>query len=76
MSLYEAIMNLEHQKLDLINWILNLKDNHALQEIQKIRKLKIKPKSKKRKFGCGKNIIISVADDFNAPLKDFIDYMK
>ncbi|MGB0929236.1 MAG: hypothetical protein ACPGVB_00575 [Chitinophagales bacterium] len=32
-------------------------------------------KSKKRKFGFGKGTFMDVADDFEAPLADFKDYM-
>ena len=32
-------------------------------------------KKSKRFFGCGKHIIIKIADDFNAPLSEFKEYM-
>jgi hypothetical protein len=34
-----------------------------------------KPKRKQRKFGSMKGLVKHIADDFNAPLKDFKDYM-
>ncbi len=33
------------------------------------------PKSKKRKFGCGKGIFTYISDDFDEPLEDFKEYM-
>ncbi|HEX8564327.1 MAG TPA: DUF2281 domain-containing protein [Pyrinomonadaceae bacterium] len=34
-----------------------------------------KPKRKDRKFGSMKGLVKYIADDFDAPLKDFKDYM-
>ncbi len=34
-----------------------------------------KPKRKPRKFGSMKGLVIHIADDFDAPLEDFKDYM-
>ncbi|HEX8265706.1 MAG TPA: DUF2281 domain-containing protein [Pyrinomonadaceae bacterium] len=34
-----------------------------------------KPKRKDRKFGSMKGLVKHIADDFDAPLKDFKDYM-
>jgi len=33
------------------------------------------PTSTRRKFGCGKDIVLFVADDFNEPMDDFKEYM-
>ncbi len=35
-----------------------------------------KPKINRRKFGCGKNLIGFISDDFNEPLEDFKEYME
>lgn len=34
-----------------------------------------KPKKKERKFGCMKDLVVYIADDFNTPLEDFKEYM-
>ena len=34
-----------------------------------------KPKRKERKFGSMKGLVKHIADDFDAPLEDFKDYM-
>ena len=34
-----------------------------------------KPKRKERKFGSMKGLVVNIADDFDAPLEDFKDYM-
>ena len=39
----------------------------------KIQPLKTAPK--KRRFGGAKDVLIYMADDFNAPLDEFSDYM-
>jgi hypothetical protein len=69
-------MNVEAQKLELIDWILNLKDSTALKKITKMKNSVSKPKTAARKFGCGKDIFTYVSDDFDDPLPDFKDYMK
>jgi hypothetical protein len=33
------------------------------------------PKRKPRKFGSMKGLVVHIADDFDAPLEDFKDYM-
>ncbi|MBN8568108.1 MAG: hypothetical protein J0M18_00640 [Ignavibacteria bacterium] len=68
-------MNLETSKIELIDWILSLKDSN---EIKKLLDLKNTESggSKKRKPGFGKNIFTFIADDFNEPLKEFSNYSK
>ena len=34
-----------------------------------------KPKERQEGFGSGKYVLINMADDFDAPLEDFKDYM-
>jgi hypothetical protein len=70
------MMSVEAQKLELIRWILNLKDNAAINKIVKMKNASITPKQTVRKFGCGKNIFTYVSEDFDDPLPEFKDYMK
>ena len=42
-----------------------------LIKVQETEKLKRKP----RKFGSMKGLVVHIADDFDAPLEDFKDYM-
>ncbi|WP_293150366.1 MULTISPECIES: hypothetical protein [unclassified Microcoleus] len=60
-------MSIQVLKLELIQWILLLKDLQLLNEIQKLKE-KSPEKSavlKPRQFGCGKGIFTHVADDFD-----------
>jgi hypothetical protein len=57
--------------------------HHSKQNIQEAIKYLLlnqlgsdKSAPKKRQFGQLKGLVISVADDFNAPLDDFKDYMS
>ncbi len=49
-------------------------DDLASLNLIKIRKNE-KPKRKKRTFGSMKGLVVQIADDFDAPLDDFKDYM-
>lgn len=69
-------MNTEAQKLELIEWLLKLNDPHALKKVMKLKNAHPYPKRGSRKFGSGKGIFTYIADDFDAPLPDFKDYMK
>jgi hypothetical protein len=69
-------MSVETQKLELIEWILKLKDASAFREIMKIKKATSGRKTAVRKFGGGKHIFTYVAEDFDEPLEDFKEYMK
>ncbi len=40
-----------------------------------VKLVPIKPSGQKRRLGGNKALIIHMADDFNAPLSDFEDYM-
>lgn len=51
-----------------------LLDDLADLSLIKVQKNK-KPKKKNRKFGSMKGLIIHIANDFDAPLEDFKDYM-
>lgn len=69
-------MNVETQKLEIIEWVIRLKDVSAIKELMKVKNVHPTKKRGTRKFGSGKNIFTYVADDFDAPLPDFKDYMK
>lgn len=69
-------MNVDTQKLEIIGWVLDLKDPEIINEIINVKKKKSKPLTAGRKFGCGKGIFTYVSDDFDEPLPDFKDYMK
>jgi hypothetical protein len=55
----------EHLKVQVINYIRFLKSPFVLT---------VKPAQKKPTFGFGK-YKVEIADDFDAPLEDFKDYM-
>lgn len=67
-------MNLKTQKLELIQWINNLDNKQIINELEAIKNNSIAQKSSSRFFGCGSNIIIKIADDFNAPIDHFNEY--
>lgn len=71
-------MNVEAQKLEIIEWVLKLKDASAIKEIIKLKHSKslYRKKSSARKFGGGKHIFTYIAEDFDEPLEDFKEYMK
>jgi hypothetical protein len=69
-------MNAEAQKLEIIGWLLTLKDPSIISKIIEVKKSESKPKIGDRKFGCGKGIFTYVSNDFDEPLPDFKDYMK
>ncbi|HIK34047.1 MAG TPA: hypothetical protein IGS17_19890 [Oscillatoriales cyanobacterium M59_W2019_021] len=70
-------MNIEAIKLDLIQWILSLTDRATFQEIQKLKERQSKRNIayKPRQFGCGKGIVMYVADDFDETPPGFEEYM-
>ncbi len=59
--------------------ILNPKAKKLLEELEGLRLIRVekvnKPKKKDRKFGSMKGLVVHIADDFDAPLEDFKDYM-
>jgi len=69
-------MSVEEKKLELIEWILKLKNASAIDEIIKMKQAHSNVHRGKRSFGSGKHIFIHVTDDFNAPLSEFREYMK
>ena len=59
--------------------ILEPKARKLLDDLASLNLIKVqeneKPKRKPRKFGSMKGLVIHFADDFDAPLEDFKDYM-
>lgn len=70
-------MNIESLKLELIQWILFLKDLQLLNDIQKMKQHSVENTVavQPRQFGCGKGIFTYVADDFDATHPGFEEYM-
>ncbi len=68
-------MNVEAQKLEIIDWVLKLKDDSTLKEVIKVKNTPFRKKQGTRKFGGGKNIFTYVAEDFDAPPADFIAHV-
>jgi hypothetical protein len=59
--------------------ILEPKAKKLLDDLASLNLIKLeeteKPKKKNRKFGSMKGLVKQIADDFDAPLEDFKDYM-
>ena len=70
-------MSLQVLKLELIQWILLLKDIQLLNEIQKLKEKSPEKTAvlKPRQFGCGQGIFTYVADDFDETPPGFEEYM-
>ncbi len=72
-----AFMNIEAEKLELIDWISNLKDHRLVQKILLLKKDAEKSDAlPRREFGGGKHFFTYIAEDFNKPLDDFKEYME
>ena len=76
-------MNIELQKLELIQLILTLRDNQALAEIKKflngsLLAAKIAPSNgkKKRQYGFAKGMTLYIAPDFDETPAGFEEYMQ
>lgn len=70
-------MSIQVLKLELIQWILLLKDIELLNEIQKLKEKSPEKTAvlKPRQFGCGQGIFTYVADDFDETPPGFEEYM-
>ena len=69
-------MNIAEHKLNLIRQIDELPEESLVELEKLISQLRDHKKTAlKRKFGCMKGLIVSMADDFDAPLADFKEYM-
>ena len=59
--------------------ILEPKAKKLLDDLANLNLIKIqkaeKPQPRERKFGSMKGLVKHIADDFNAPLEDFKEYM-
>ncbi len=59
--------------------ILEPKAKKLLDDLANLNLIKLekaeKTKKKERKFGSMKGLVVNIADDFDAPLEDFKDYM-
>ncbi len=59
--------------------ILEPKAKKLLDSLVNLNLIKLndepKPKKKERKFGSMKGLVVYIADDFNAPLEDFKEYV-
>lgn len=66
-SLYQTIDKLPDKILFELNKIIN--------DFLAQKNSNLKPTPQKRKFGCMKGLVVSMADDFNAPIDDFKEYM-
>lgn len=59
--------------------ILNPKAKKLLDNLESLNLIKLEKKTKStkkdRKFGSMKGLVVHIADDFDAPLEDFKDYM-
>ena len=69
-------MNIDTIKIELIDWIAQLKDQHSISRLLILKKkLSIKKAEPVSKiFGSGKHLVEYIADDFNAPLDAFKEY--
>lgn len=59
--------------------ILEPKAKKLLEDLANLNLIKVQetenPEEKPRKFGSMKNLVVHIADDFDAPLEDFKNYM-
>lgn len=70
-------MNLAEHKLNLIRQIDELSEESLITLEGVIAQLRANKKTApKRQFGCMKGLVVSIADDFDAPLEDFDVYMQ
>ncbi|MCF8459222.1 MAG: hypothetical protein K9G46_00725 [Flavobacteriales bacterium] len=70
-------MNIDTIKVELIDWIAQLNDQHSIGKLLHLKKqLNVKKASQTKIFGSGKHLINSISDDFNEPTDLFNDYQK
>lgn len=69
-------MNIAEHKLNIIRQIDDLPEESLIELEKLISKLRVNKKTApKRQLGCMKGLVIYMADDFDAPLDDFKEYM-
>lgn len=72
-------MNIDTVKVELIDWIAQLKDEQTLQHLQALKNKEVLPQEGEppsKIYGSGKHLIAHVAEDFNEPLDSFQAYQK
>jgi len=69
-------MSLAEHKLSLFRQIDELSEDVLIEIENMISKIQEKKSKKKRKAGCMKGFVTYIADDFDAPLDDFKQYME
>jgi hypothetical protein len=70
-------MNIDTIKVELIDWIAQLNDQHSINKILTLKKkLSTSRKTDSKIFGSGKHLVEYIADDFNDPLDLFKEYQK
>jgi len=70
-------MNIAEHKLNLFRQIDELPEESLIELEKLIAQLRVNKKPPaKRQFGCMKGLIVSMANDFDAPLDDFKEYMQ
>ena len=67
-------MEIAAKKLELLDWLLHLTDETIISQLDRLRKKSVDKTSDSPKFGRLKGKI-RMADDFNAPLDVFKEYM-
>jgi hypothetical protein len=67
-------MEIAAKKLELLDWLLHVTDETIISQLDRLRKKSVDKTSDSPKFGRLKGKI-RMADDFNAPLDDFKEYM-
>ena len=69
-------MNISEHKLNIFREIDQLPEESLLELENIIKQIRDSKKNiKKRQFGCMKGLLVSMSDDFDAPLADFHEYM-
>lgn len=70
-------MNVDTIKIELIDWIAQLKDPSLINKLLLLKKnMSSIKKPEKNIFGSGKHLIEYISDDFNEPLDMFNTYQR
>ena len=68
-------MNIVEHRLTISHQLEELSEASLIEVEKLIAQLKSKKKSRRNFIGCMKGLVVYMADDFDAPLDDFKDYM-
>lgn len=69
-------MNIEEHKLNIIRQIDSLPEESLIELEKVISQLRVNKKPiSKRQIGCMKGLVVYMADNFDAPLDDFKEFM-